>query len=246
MAKKFKFVSLFIPCLIDQVMPEIGLAMVAVLQKLGYSINYDSRQTCCGQPAFNGGHHNEARRVARHFIEVFSGAEAIVSPSGSCTGMVRNYFPLLFGNDQTAMREVEKLQNKTWEISEFICRENCLSQINGRAKKCIAFHNSCHSMCELGLSDETERILSRIEGVEIFTPKVEHSCCGFGGLFSFKMPEVAVAMAKSRLQVFAGAGLDYLIANDPGCIQHLRAEAKATGFKPQILHFVEFLKIVMF
>ncbi|KAA3618199.1 MAG: (Fe-S)-binding protein [Calditrichaeota bacterium] len=238
-------VAIFIPCLIDQVMPEIGFAMADVLRKLDCSVEYNPQQTCCGQPAFNAGQRIEAKRVARHFIETFSDAEVVVSPSGSCTAMVRKFFPILFENDEVLLQEVKSLQKKTVEISEFICHENRLKKIKGQSRKCIAIHNSCHSMRELGITNQIERIVAHIDGVKIIPPNAEHSCCGFGGLFSFKMPDIAVAMAKTRLDAFADPDLDIVISNDPGCIQHLRAEAVAIGFKPRILHLVEFLQAEM-
>lgn len=245
MPEKSPPVSLFIPCLVEHVLPEIGLAMAVVLQKLGYRVKYDDRQICCGQPAFNAGHAAEARKVARHFLEVFSTAGLIVAPSGSCTGMVRNYFPQLFAGDKRRLEIIQRVQKNIFEFSEFICRTNKLQQIKGHFPARVAIHNSCHSIREIGITDEAGRILQQIDGLEIFHPKAEHSCCGFGGLFSFKMPQIATAMAKTRLEVFADADLDFLIANDPGCIQHLRAEAQIIHFQPRILHLAEFLQMAM-
>ena len=238
-------VSLFIPCLVDQVLPEIGLAMADLLRKLGYEISYNPRQTCCGQPAFNAGHRTEARTVARHFLQTFAEADYIVSPSGSCTAMVRNYYPVLFAKDDSLMTQVKSLQKRTFEISEFIYAENKVDQISGHLDLKVSIHNSCHSMRELGIDKQIEEIIRRIDGVEIFIPQVEHTCCGFGGLFSYKMPDIASAMAKSRFEAYNGADLDVLIVNDPGCIQHFRAEASSAGFKGEVLHLVEFLQKAM-
>lgn len=240
-----KTISLFIPCLVDQILPEIGFAMADVLRKLHYDVTYDARQTCCGQPAFNAGHRTEAMSVAKQFLATFSNADCIVSPSGSCSAMVRNYYPVLFAGDEKMMAQVHSVQERTFEFSEFISAENKVERIVGHADVSLSIHNSCHSMRELGIDEQIADILARIEGVKLFVPQVEHTCCGFGGLFSYKMPDIASAMAKSRLEAFTGADLDVLIVNDPGCIQHLRAEAPSAGFKGEILHLVEFLQKAM-
>ncbi len=236
-----KHVSVFIPCLVDQVYPEMGIAMIKLLRSFGYEIFYHKEQTCCGQPAFNAGQRKEAIKVAGHFVEVFAEDGLIVSPSGSCTAMVRKYFPNLFEGHH-ACETAAALGGRVLEFSEFIQQEDLLNKISGKWKGRIGFHNSCHSYRELDIDDFPLRILKRIDGVEPVRPPGEPVCCGFGGLFSFKFPAVSATMARSRLEQFFELGLKTIVSNDPGCIMHLRQEAKDKNMNMDILHLVEFLE----
>jgi L-lactate dehydrogenase complex protein LldE len=237
-------ISLFIPCLVDQVYPEIGFATVKVLRYFGYELKYDSRQTCCGQPAFNAGHWDEARKVAAHFINVFADDEIIVSPSGSCTGMVRNYYCDLFKNHQLK-ENAYNVSKKVFEFSEFLENENLIDQISGKYTGRVGFHNSCHSYRELGIKEQPFKIMNQIKGFEWAQPEGEPVCCGFGGLFSFKFYPIAETMAKTRIEMFTNAGADTIVSNDPGCIMHMRQEAKSRGMNIKILHLTEFLVVAM-
>ena len=237
-------VSLFIPCLVDQVYPEIGFSMAWILERLGYRVTYDPRQTCCGQPAFNAGHRHEALAVAGRFVDLFAEKNNIVCPSGSCTGMVRNYYSNLFGKDPRGA-DVARLAAKVFEFSEFVVREDKLKKISGNASGCIGFHNSCHSYRELRIDSEPRSLLERISGFEAVEVQGEPTCCGFGGLFCVKFKDIAAAMAKSRLEKFIDNGVDVVVANDPGCVFHLRQEVEAKGYPVQIRHLTEFIAQAM-
>ncbi len=237
-------IALFIPCLVDQVYPEIGFAMVRILRHFGYDTTYDPRQTCCGQPAFNAGYRDEARKVARSFIRVFEQAEIIVGPSGSCTAMVRNYYPVLFHDDHEC-DTARKLGLKILEFSEFCVQESLIERISGKFPAVVGFHDSCHSYRELGIHEAPLKILKKIESVEVRQPSGEPVCCGFGGLFSAKYNAIAASMANTRLLQFTELGVDYIVSNDPGCIMHMRQEAIDRGINIKILHLTEFLAKAM-
>jgi L-lactate dehydrogenase complex protein LldE len=236
-------ISLFIPCLVDQVYPEIGIAMAKILEHLGCKINYNNRQTCCGQPAFNAGHRDEACKVAAAFINTFNQAETIVGPSGSCTAMVKNYYPVLFPNGKM-QDPASQLGKKTFEFSQFIVNNNLTENIVGSYNGKIGFHNSCHSAQELGIKNEPIDILSRIEGLEVVIPD-QFSCCGFGGLFSFKFDEIGSTMAKTRIESFTNLDLRVVVTNDPGCLMHMRQEAKFLKLDMTFYHLTEFLVMAM-
>ncbi len=237
-------VSLFIPCLVDQVYPEIGLAMARVLERLGFELHYDQRQTCCGQPAFNAGHASEARIVAEHFVDVFREAEVIVGPSGSCTAMVRHFYSRLFaGHPMTT--EAADLSRRVFEFSEFLKQYVPADRIRGAFSAKVGFHNSCHSYRELGITDEHVAFLQHIRGLEWIRLPGEPVCCGFGGLFSFKFAPIAETMAKTRLDMFIEAGCDTLLSNDPGCIMHMRQEVQARDLPLRIMHLAELLDRAM-
>jgi L-lactate dehydrogenase complex protein LldE len=237
-------VSLFIPCLVDQVYPEIGMAMAKVLRYFGYNLQYHQQQTCCGQPAFNAGHRKEARVVAEHFIDVFYNDSLIVAPSGSCVAMVRNYYPTLFQGHEYE-EKAGQISNKVFEFSEFMDREGLINKIAGSFTGRVGFHNSCHSYRELGIEEEPFKIFDRITGFQLLQPQGESICCGFGGLFSFKFDEIAAAMANTRLGMFTSIGVNTIVSNDPGCIMHLRQEAKDRDIDIEIIHLTEFLVMAM-
>jgi L-lactate dehydrogenase complex protein LldE len=233
-------ISLFIPCLVDQVYPEIGLAMASILRRLGLQVEYDARQTCCGQPAFNAGYRAEALRVANHFLEVFRGKSAIVAPSGSCVAMVRKFYPLLFQNhaDEPAAAE---LGRRVFEFSEFVVRHLGTTRLGAVFPRKVGFHNSCHSYRELRLHAEPLALLREVKGLNLIEPEGEPVCCGFGGLFSVKFAAISSTMAQSRLEVFEKAGAEAIVSNDPGCVLQMRKEAQKRGSGMQILHLAEVL-----
>lgn len=233
-------VSLFIPCLVDQVYPEIGQAMANVLRRLGVQLQYDAAQTCCGQPAFNAGYRNEALAVAEHFLEVFRHAGFIVAPSGSCVAMVRNFYPHLFAG-HPKHEEASALGNRLFEFSEFIVRQLGVQDVHAAFKRKAGFHNSCHSFRELRLQEEPLALLRHVRGLELIVPPGEPVCCGFGGLFSLKFDAISSAMTRSRLETFEQLGVEAIISNDPGCVMQMRQEAKARGSKLEVLHIAEVL-----
>ncbi|MCI0696385.1 (Fe-S)-binding protein [candidate division KSB1 bacterium] len=233
-------VSLFIPCLVDQVYPEIGLTMANVLRRLGVKLKYDAAQTCCGQPAFNAGYCNEALTVAEHFLEVFREAECVVAPSGSCVAMVRNFYPHLFAG-HAKQEEAEAIGKRVFEFSEFLVKHLGVQDVNATFARKAGFHNSCHSFRELRLQEEPLALLRHVRGLELIVPPGEPVCCGFGGLFSIKFEAISSTMTRSRLETFEQLGVDTVISNDPGCVMQMRQEAKARRSKLEVLHLAEVL-----
>ncbi|HEX6885442.1 MAG TPA: (Fe-S)-binding protein, partial [Planctomycetota bacterium] len=191
-------VSLFVTCLVDQLRPEVGLATAAVLERVGCEVRFDPRQTCCAQPAFNSGFRDEARGVARHFVEVFEGAEAIVVPSGSCTAMVHR-LPELFADEPAWRERAERVAARTHELAGFLVRELGVTDLGARFAGRVAWHDACHGLRELGLRDEPRALLDRVRGLERVEMKGSDSCCGFGGTFSVKFPELSTAILDHKL-----------------------------------------------
>ena len=231
-------VALFIPCLVDQVYPEMGVALLAVLRHLGLECSYDPRQTCCGQPAFNAGHHPEAKKVANQWLSVFQDAECVVCPSGSCTSMVRCFYPELLA-EEACSPLAAKVGPRVFEFSEFMVHSGLVAKLTGELQAKVALHPSCHGYRELRLSTEPGALLKSFRGLTVVGPPGEPVCCGFGGLFSVKHAGIAGGMAGSRLKAYSDAGAEVLVVNDPGCIMHLRGEAAATGVPLRIVHLVQ-------
>ncbi len=236
-------VSLFIPCLVDQVYPEMGLAMANVLRRAGVHVEYDERQTCCGQPAFNAGYRNEALQVAEHFLEVFANKSIIVTPSGSCAAMVRKFYAHLFAA-HAHREEALAIGSRVFEFSEFMVLQLERIEVGAKYSRKVGFHNSCHSYRELGIVAEPLALLRKVQGLELVELPGEPVCCGFGGLFSYKFAPIASAMTNSRIETFEKLGVEAIVSNDPGCIMQMRKEAQTRGSKLEVLHVAEVLNKV--
>jgi L-lactate dehydrogenase complex protein LldE len=213
--------------------------MATVLERMGMTVTYPPDQTCCGQPAYNAGHHPPARRMARHFIRAFAGDAPIVCPSGSCVAMVRNHYAELFHGqkDEAAAREVA---GRVFEFSEFLTRMDATgleSSMPGRA----TYHHSCHLNRELGVKNQPLSLLREVKGLTIIEMEDFDRCCGFGGTFSVKLPEVSAAMARRKAESIAATGVDTVIACDPGCMLHLKGYFSRIGSPVKVMHIAEVL-----
>jgi L-lactate dehydrogenase complex protein LldE len=197
-------------------------------------------QTCCGQPAFNSGFTDEARRVGRTLLDAFAGAQAVVAPSGSCTAMVRTHFPSMFAGTPDAERAA-RLASRTWELSEFLVDVSRVRSIAGTFSARVTVHDGCHGLRELGLRDQTRTLLAGIDGVELVEMPRADACCGFGGTFSVRVPEVATAMADDKLANVGASGADVVVSGDVGCLMHLGGRASRGGSPARFAHLAEIL-----
>ena len=205
------------------------------------TVAFDERQTCCGQPAFNAGFRDEARRVARHFVEVFEGttADAIVVPSGSCTAMVHQ-IPSLFEKGPWRAR-AERVVERTHELSTFLVnvleRDDLGARFDGR----VAWHNGCHGLRELGIKEEPRRLLENVRGTELVETAGDERCCGFGGTFSVKMPEISVSMLDTKLEHLRQHEVDAVVSGDLSCLLQIGGRLRRTGSRIRTLHLAEVL-----
>jgi L-lactate dehydrogenase complex protein LldE len=233
-------VSLFIPCFVDQLTPAVGLAVASVLERLGHSVEFRSAQTCCGQPAFNAGYWDQAREVARHALEVFADAEAVVGPSGSCVAMMRVFYPQLFAGtpEETAALD---LASRTFEFSEFLVTKLGVTDVGARFPHRVTYHDGCHGLRELRLRDEPRALLRAVRDLELVECDEPESCCGFGGLFSVKFPMVSTAMAEVKAGSLERTGCDYIVSSDPSCQLQLDGWLAKQGRRPRTIHLAEVL-----
>ena len=237
--------ALFVPCYVDLVNPEVGVSAVRVLRKLGVEVVYPEGQTCCGQPAFNSGFFDEARGVARHFMDVFEGGDwdYVVCPSGSCTTMVSHYYPFIFDENPDERARSGALAPRVREFSDFLVNvlgataDDLGARYEGRA----VFHTGCHQRRELGVLEEPRGLLQHVEGLDLTDWKNEELCCGFGGTFSVKMPDVSVAMADEKIKALDESGADTLVSCDSSCLMHLGGRLKRTGHDTRVLHLAQVL-----
>jgi len=227
-------VALFIPCFVDQFYPEVGKAMVSVLRRLGIECVFPEEQTCCGQPAFNTGYWDEARALARRYCEIFNGYDAVVSPSGSCTAMVRNFYPELLGSSPPA-------SVNTFEFSEFLVKKLGITDVGATFPAKVTYHDSCHTLRELRLKQEPRALLRAVRGLELVEMTEAETCCGFGGTFSVKFPAISTAMDDVKCQSIVATGAQYVVSVDSSCLMQIGGWLRRKNLPVQTKHLAEVL-----
>lgn len=234
-------VSLFVTCLVDQFFPHVGESAVKVLRRLGAKVEFPSDQTCCGQLAFNDGFRGEAKRLAERFISIFEESEYIVAPSGSCVCMVRVFYPELFEDDPRLLQKARMISSRVYEFSEFlvkVCRvEDTGAFFNGM----VTYHESCHALRELKISEEPRRLIRAVRGCRLVEMERADSCCGFGGIFSVKLPHVSTAILDEKLKYIVESGAESVVATDMGCLMHLAGGLSRRKIPVKAIHIAELL-----
>jgi L-lactate dehydrogenase complex protein LldE len=235
-------VSLFITCLIDQMWPEIGASAVAVLRRAGCEVLFDPRQTCCGQPAFNTGYRSEARRLARRFIEIFEEADsdAIVSPSGSCAAMA-HHFRELFSDDESWRRRADAVAGRTYEFASFLVNVLKIEDVGASFRGRVTWHDACHGLRDLNIHSEPRRLIQNVRGVEFVELENADACCGFGGTFSVKYPEISVAILDNKIDAVEKAGVRAVVSGDASCLMQIGGRLTRNKSAVQTLHLAELL-----
>lgn len=231
--------ALFVTCLGDHFFADAGVAAVRLLRHLGVEVTFPADQSCCGQPAFNAGYREEARTMARHTLRVFGDADAVVLPSGSCAAMLRRFYAELFPEKSEEAAAVRDLRERTRELSEFLVEVLGTEELgDGLRGQRVAYHHGCHALRELGVRDAPLRLLAGA-GAEVVPWEAAEECCGFGGLFSVKNPEVSAAMADRKLDTLPQA--DVLTSADGGCLLQLRGRLRRRGSDLPVRHLAELL-----
>ena len=239
-------IGLFIPCYIDQFYPQVGIATLQLMQKLGLNVIYPMKQTCCGQPLANSGAEHESIRVCENFVQNFSHFDYIISPSGSCVYHVREHYNIL---DQT--NDVKKVRRNTYELCEFIVDILGIDDLKIEYPHKVGIHQSCHGLrgLKLGTSSElvanpyskVHKLLEKAKGIEIMKLNRKDECCGFGGTFSVFEPEVSVKMGKDRIQDHQGNGAQIITATDMSCLMHLEGIIRKQHLNIKVVHIAEIL-----
>jgi L-lactate dehydrogenase complex protein LldE len=234
-------VSLFIPCLVDRFYPHIGMAATRLLEMAGVTVSYDPRQTCCGQPSFNAGHLQETIPFARRLLRIFDGSGSIVAPSGSCVAMVREGYGMLDLPEEDMQRWAE-LRGRIFELSEFMHNQELLKALECKRKVKAVVHDSCHHLRFIGAKGPLDALLARVDGLEVLRSPSAEQCCGFGGVFSMKLPDLSIAMGRSRAESMLALKPDVIALADAGCIMHLEGVLKGMGVEyPPIVHYAQLL-----
>jgi L-lactate dehydrogenase complex protein LldE len=236
-----KRVSLFVTCMVDQLFPQTGMAMALVIERLGYAVDFPEDQTCCGQPAFNSGYRAEARAVARHFLKTFEASECVVVPSGSCTAMVTHHYAELFHKEPETLARVQALAARVWEFSTFLTEVAGVEDVGARFPETVTFHDGCHGLRELGVKSAPRRLLAHVRGLELREMQPAEECCGFGGTFAVKFPELSTAMTRTKIEAIERTGARAVVSLDPSCLMQIQGALSRAGSSIRTLHLAEVL-----
>jgi L-lactate dehydrogenase complex protein LldE len=233
-------VELFIPCFIDQLYPETAYNTVKLLEKAGCKVKYNAEQTCCGQPAFNAGYWDEAKAIGYKFLEDFSDNVVIVSPSASCTGMVKNYYNDLFTN--TAIHnKCRSIQSHIIELSDFLVNVLNKDYFGAELEAKAVYHDSCAGLRECKIKAEPRALLGKVHGLELLEMPDTETCCGFGGTFAVKFEGISSAMAQQKVNNALAVGAEYIISTDISCLMHLQAYIDKENLKIKTMHIADVL-----
>lgn len=234
-------VGLFVTCLADLFRPSVGFAAIKLLGDAGYTVEVPSAQTCCGQPAYNNGDAASTRRIARQVIAAFEGYDYVVAPSGSCAGMLRAHYPALLADDDAWAARACALAARVHELMTFLVDVRGLDTVDTHFTGTAAYHDACAGLRELGIRAQPRKLLDRVEGLKRCEMDDTEVCCGFGGTFCVKYPELATRMADDKLKRAQASGADTLLAGDLGCLLHLAGRARRLNLPLRCYHAAEVL-----
>ena len=232
--------SLMITCLGDAFFPDVGVATVTLLRRLGVRVDFPEAQTCCGQPHFNSGYHDEARALARHTITAFAKAPLVITPSGSCAAMVKLEYPELFHDDPAWHARAQDLANRTHELSDFLVNVMKTEDVGAHFDGSVTYHMACH-LRGLGLTTEPIRLIQKVRGLQYIPLERLDECCGFGGSFAVRYPGISGAMVNDKTTFIEKTAVDAVVATDAGCLMNIGGCLNRRGAKVRILHLAELL-----
>jgi L-lactate dehydrogenase complex protein LldE len=234
-------IGLFVTCLADLMRPSVGFAAVKLLQDAGCEVVVPPGQTCCGQPALNSGDSTDARAIARQVIAAFEGFDAVVGPSGSCMGTLRHDYPALFADDPAWRARAEDLSRRSHELMSFLVDvlkvQTVAAQYDGR----VTYHDSCAGLREMGVKGQPRRLLASVQGLDLVEMAGTDECCGFGGTFCVKYPEISTKMVDDKIAHIQASGATTVLGGDLGCLLNIAGRLKRRGLPVRVLHTAEVL-----
>ena len=233
-------INLLIPCFVDQLFPSVGISVVRIFEKLGHTVDFKESILCCGQPAFNAGYWEEARGIARRVLQSLAGSDPVVVPSGSCTAMVKNFYPELFRESPQAEAAIQ-LSHRVFEFSSFLVDQLRITDLGSRFPAKVTFHDGCHGLRELHVKRQPRQLLERVQGLTLLEMEDQTGCCGFGGTFAVKFPMISTAMGDAKCASALETGAEYLISNDSSCLMHLQGLLSRQNQKLKTIHLAEVL-----
>jgi L-lactate dehydrogenase complex protein LldE len=233
-------VALFVTCLVDLFRPSVGFAAVKLIEQAGFIVEVPEAQTCCGQPAYNSGDRADTQAIARNTIAAFEGYDYIVAPSGSCGGMLHCHYPELLAEDPAWAARAVAFAARSYELTQFLA-EVAKLRIDAAFPARVAYHDSCSSLREMGVKRQPRDLLGQVKGVELAELAETEACCGFGGTFCVKFPDISNKMVERKTADIAASGADTLLAGDLGCLMNIAGKLKREGSSVKVRHVAEVL-----
>ena len=240
-AEKRPHVGLFVTCLVDFFRPSVGFAAIKLLEEAGATVVVPESQTCCGQPAYNSGDRADAEAIARAVIETFERFDYVVTPSGSCAGMLKLHYTSLLADDPAFAQRAGALAAKSYELTSFLVEVLGRDKVDARFPSSVTYHDSCSSLRELKIHDAPRRLLKSVDGLDLTEMEETEVCCGFGGAFSVKYPDIANAIVEAKVRNIAKSGAACLLAGDLGCLLHIAGKLSRDGSGIECRHVAEVL-----
>jgi len=234
-------VGLFATCLVDLTRPSVGFATAKLLEDAGCRVTVPGAQSCCGQPAYNSGDNADARAIAEKVIKVFEGFDYVVAPSGSCAGMIRHHYPALFETDPEWLARARTLADKTFELTSFLVDVLKVESLNADYDGVVTYHDSCSGLREMQVREQPRKLLSQITGMALKEGAEAEVCCGFGGLFCVKYPDISGRMVDAKVDDILATGADTLLAGDLGCLMNIAGRLQRRGSGVCVRHIAEVL-----
>ena len=241
MTNESKNVGLFVTCLVDLFRPSVGFAAVKLLEDAGCRVGVPRAQTCCGQPAYNGGDRKDAARIARQVIRAFRDFDTVVAPSGSCAAMLKHHYPALLAEDAKFAAPARDLAGRTYELTEFLVDVLGVADIRARYDGICAYHDGCSGLRELGVRDQPRALLSGVAGLEVRELPGHDVCCGFGGTFSVKYSDISNHIVAEKTAEIGDSGADIVLAGDLGCLFNIAGKLSREGASVRAYHIAEVL-----
>jgi L-lactate dehydrogenase complex protein LldE len=234
-------VALFVTCLVDAFRPSVGFAAVQLLERAGCRVFVPRAQTCCGQPGYNSGDRRAAIAIARDVIAAFADYDYVVAPSGSCAGMLKRHYPGLFDDDPAMRAKAEALASRTFELVSFLVDVIRCEQVGTEYRRRVAYHDACTGLRELGVRNQPRHLLAGVAGLELCELAEAETCCGFGGTFCVKYPDISDAMATRKANDIAASGAEVILAGDLGCLMNIAGKLSRLGSAVETRHIAEVL-----
>ncbi|WP_025721566.1 (Fe-S)-binding protein [Paenibacillus sp. 1-18] len=233
-------VSLFITCLSDAIYPKVGEAMVRLLARYGVELDFPRVQTCCGQPSYNSGYWDETRAAAKTILRAFDDSDFVVSPSGSCTYMLHHY-PELFKDEPEWLDSARRLEQKTYEFTQFMVQVLGVTDMGASFPHTVTYHPSCHGTRLLGVKEEPMQLLGSVKGLQLVTLPFAEDCCGFGGTFAVKMPDISGAMVTEKVDHIRETEAEVLVGLDMACLMNIAGNLRYRDEPVRVMHLAELL-----
>ncbi len=236
-----KRVGLFVTCLVDLMRPSVGFAAVELLERAGCDVEVPLSQTCCGQPAYNSGDRAHAEAIARQVIEAFAGFDYVVAPSGSCAATIKHHYPQMFADDPDLTAKAEDLAARTFELVSFLTDVCGVTAVSSDYRGSVTYHDSCSGLREMGVQNQPRQLLASLDGVDLVEMEESDVCCGFGGTFCVKYPQISNKMVSEKAKRIESTGAELLLAGDLGCLMNMAGKLKRNGSAVQARHVAEVL-----